>query len=229
MDLMARRRLMMLTGVGPTPPQPSGGDLSDYVQDGLILHMDGKAGKTGSSSWSSVVGSVSFTNNGATFYDDYIYFDGTDDYLTNTSFSPTASGTGTIEVVIDNETFGSKLSLVFAGKTNGGLAFGQNTSKQILWSIGTSSRAKPVATLAKASFSICSPRKYQNGVAMTTNGSDYWGGRSSSTNYIGMRSTGGYFKGKIYSIRIYNRQLSSDEVLKNLAVDNIRFELGLTL
>lgn len=207
---------------GETP----GGKLSDYVQDGLVLHMDGKTGKSGST-WTSVVGSVVFTNSGATFNSDHVYFGGTN-YLSETSFSPPASGTGTIEVVIDNEAFGQSSALVFMGRVNSGLGFGMNASKQIIWSCGATYRTRPVATLAKASFSISNSRKYQNGVSMSTSGSDYWAGRN-GTNWVGRRNTGNYFKGKIYSIRIYDKQLTEEEVLKNLSVDNIRFQLGLTL
>lgn len=206
----------------------SGGDVSDYVQNGLVLLMDGKTGKNGTT-WESVVGNVVFTNNGATFNEDHVYFDGVNDYLNNTSFDPSLSETGTIEVVIDNESFGGGMGVVFMGKTSACLGFGTNASKQILWSCGGSTkRQRPVASLAKASFSISNQRMTQNGVVMTTNGSNYLGNQN-STNWIGRRNTGNYFKGKIYSIRIYNRQLDSNEVAQNLSVDNIRFNLGLQL
>ena len=207
----------------------SGGDLSDYVQSGLVLHMDGKSGKTGSTSWASVVGNTTFTNYGATFNNDHIYFDGVDDYLSNTSYTAPASGTGTIEVVIDNETFGEELSLVFMAKTRAAIGFGTTSAKYILYSCGATNRLRALATLAKASFSISYSGRYQNGESMSTNSSDYWGGQDTNTNYIGKRKTGGCFKGKIYSIRIYNRRLTEAEVLANLAVDNIRFNLGLSL
>lgn len=67
------------------------------------------------------------------------------------------------------------------------------------------------------------------------------GGLPSSIGIINDLVTGGankaegdasgnnFFAGKIYSIRLYNRQLTSTEVAANLAVDNIRFSMGLTL
>lgn len=39
----------------------------------------------------------------------------------------------------------------------------------------------------------------------------------------GSQPGGNYFKGKIYSIRIYNRALTEDEVLRNYSVDKKRF------
>ena len=204
-----------------------GGGLSDYVQSGLVLHMDGKSGKTGNTSWESVVGNHIFTNYGATFNDDNVQFDG-DDYLINTSFEPPLSGNGTIEIVYDNDYFGTTAAALFAGKTASGMCFYMNASKLIFYSIGGAGRARPVATLAKASTSISVQRRYENGSPMSTSGSDYIGGRN-DTNHIGRRNTGNYFKGKIYSIRIYDRYLTEDEVMQNLAVDNSRFNLGLTL
>ena len=47
-------------------------------------------------------------------------------------------------------------------------------------------------------------------------------------NCIG-KNGGSTFNGKVFSIRIYNRILNVNEVMQNLAVDNIRFGLGLTL
>lgn len=208
--------------------------VSDYVQSGLVLHLDGKQKGSTTNAWTSLVGSAVFTNSGATLNSDHLYFDGTDDYLSNNSFVMPSSGVGTIEVVIDNEKFNTATVLVFMGRTKNGLGFGivgGNTAnnKHTLWSCGGASRVKPVATLQKASFSVSNARRYQNGISMSTSGSDYWGNQDTSINYIGRRKTGNYFKGKIYSIRIYNRQLTEAEVMQNLSVDNLRFNLGLTL
>lgn len=223
MDLLKRRQMMIQSS------EISGGKLSDYVQNGLVLHMDGKSGKNGNTSWDSVVGNVIFTNYGATFNNDHVYFDGVDDYLSNSSYNAPTSGNGTIEVVIDNEDFGQVTNLVYMSKTRAGIGFGITSAKYILYSCGATVRTRSIATLAKASFSISNAGKYQNGQALSTSGSDYWAGQDQNTNFIGKRKTGGFFKGKIYSIRIYNRQLTQAEVLQNLAVDNIRFNLGLTL
>ena len=203
-----------------------GGDWHYYITRGLTLLLDGIEKGEDNTAWVSRTGSVSFTNYGATFNSDHLYFDGTDDYLSNTSFSPTASNSGTIESVIDDENFGTKLSLVFMGKTNGGLGFGKTAAGLILLSCGSQKRARFVATKAKASYSIRTSYSYENGSLMSTNGSDYWGSRD-STNWIGRRSSGSYFKGKIYSLRMYSRLLIKSEMLRNLSVDNVRFSLGL--
>lgn len=218
-----RRRLMSLI----TEPEEEvyGGNWEYYITDGRTLLLDGKS-KGSTTAWVSKTGSVSFNKSGATFKENHVYFDGVDDYLYNTSFSPTGSGTGTIEVVIEDDGFGTRTALVFMGKTNSGLGFGKTSANLILYSVGATGRARPVATVARASYSINASRRFENGVAMSTSGTDYWVGRV-NTNFIGRRNSGNYFKGKIYSIRMYNRLITKDEALRNLSIDNIRFRLNL--
>lgn len=202
-----------------------GGNLSDYVQDGLVLHLDGKTGKNGNSSWESVVGNVLFTNNGATFNADHIYFDGTDDYMSNTTFATPLNSTGTIEICFERE--GSGTRVLYMPKTANALAFG-SVGGVLNWSNGTNRTTYDTLPM-KGVASVNVNRAIQNGEAMTAHGNTYMSGRSTATTYIGRRSNGSYYLGKIYSIRIYNRALTEAEILKNHAVDNIRFNLGLNL
>ncbi len=209
-----------------------GGELSDYVQDGLVLHMDGKEKGDTAGYWESIAGGWLFENHGATFGTDYVSFDGTDDYLSNKNYAPPLSGSGTIEVVYESasDVYGSRLHVMFCGKTLNGIAFAINASKYVLYSMPNTTRNRPISTLSKASISVSTDRAYENGVAMQTTTADYMTGRA-SLNFIGKRGGNSpqYMKGKIYSIRIYNRKLTQAEVLKNLAVDNARFNLGLVL
>lgn len=206
-----------------------GGNLSDYVQDGLVLHMDGKYGK-GDGTWTSVVGSTVFTNYGATFNSDNVQFDGSQEqYLQNTSFTAPSS-TNTIEVVWDIGQLQDHPFPVFFPKTNGRVCFHYNHSRDYVYrSSGSTSRSCPRPTLAKASFSFSNTAILQNGSALTSAANNYATRPSSTYNYIGRGTSGVWATGKIYSIRIYDRQLTVDEAKANLAVDNIRFNLGLTL
>lgn len=217
-----------------------GGDISDYVQDGLFLLLDGKEKGNTDGVWKTIAGTwagYSFTNYGATFNSDNVSFDGIDDYLrcssmgTATNFPQRTAGT--IEIVCDNENFGLSLGVIFIPKTAARLAAAITSGKLFQYGAdSTSSRAYkcPIVTLAKSSLSASSARRYENGVALElSSGTSYLSGISSNYYYIGRNSGGNYFKGKIYSIRIYSKQLSESEVLQNLAVDNIRFNLGLTL
>lgn len=210
--------------------EDSGGNAEDYVQSGLVLHLDAKLPGNTSGQWKDLKAGVVFTNYGAVFNKDHVYFNGTSSYLSNTTFNTPTTADGTIEVVYDADRYnsGNSVELIYMPKsTSASLAFGLvNTSKTYIWGVKTS--RNKYTTFKNGSVSISLARALHNGVAMTKNGSDYWASPNTTT-YIGKRSTGNYFKGKIYSIRIYNRQLTQEEVLQNLAVDNIRFNLGLTL
>ena len=100
-----------------------GGGVSDYVQDGLILHLDGKTGKTGSSSWESIVGNHIFTNNGAVFNDDNVEFTANNQYLENTSFVAPGAGAGTIEVVCDMGTLFQSYFIALAPNVAASICF----------------------------------------------------------------------------------------------------------
>jgi len=215
---------MMLGSGRPTPI------VSDYVQDGLVLHLDAKSPGETADAWTSLVGDHVFTNYGAVFNADHVLFDGVDDYLLNTSFTPPTAGSATIEVVYDcdSDVFGSTQVCLFAGKTGGSLCFYISGSSNVYWTNGTPAKTILYVQQAKASTSISDDRKYENGVAITGASTNYLGGRDSN-NYIGKRSSGNPYKGKIYAIRIYNRKLTEAEVMQNLAADNLRYQLGLTL
>lgn len=213
-----------------------GSRISDYVQGGLILLLDGKNKGGTSGVWSNLVGNGSFTRHGATFNSDHVYFDGIDDYLDSTNLSSTffpSRTAGTIEVVCDNENFEEAMGVIIIGRGASRLCAAISKSKGFYYaSDNTSSRAYnlPLVTAAKASISISSARQYENGVGLSlSSGKDYLSGFNGTYNYIGRRNSGTYFKGKIYSIRVYSKQLTKAEVLQNLSVDNLRFNLGLTL
>ena len=209
-----------------------------YVSDGLVLWLDGKE-KGGTTAWVDKVSGYTFTNYGATFNDDCVEFDGVDDYLRganpDSSVIPSRTG-GTIEVVCDFTNWGVEAGCIFIPRANSKMCACFGSTGGFFYGIdNTSSRNYyfPISSLSKASFSVSSERYYENGSPMTLSSTkNYFSGISTSYNLIGKRnnsSTPRFFKGKIYSIRIYNRQLTEAEVLANLAVDNARFNLGLTL
>ena len=74
-----------------------------------------------------------------------------------------------------------------------------------------------------------------NGTQVNINsGTDYWSTNDSENRIrIGCRynisSNANAFKGTIYAIRAYNRRISFAEMLNNQQVDNLRFNLGLTI
>lgn len=211
---------MMMRGAG------NGTDLTDYVQNGLVLHMDGiEKGLTPNDYWDSVVGGHRFENLGATPNKDNYQFEG-GEYMTNTSFSNNAPkyNIGTIEVVAES----SGNLRIFRPIISSGLCFYQ-ISGGILYTCNGGSSPYLIRTQTKASFSVSGSIRKENGVNMSTKTGTYLTLTEPKTkNCIGTNGST-MFKGKVFSIRIYNRILNENEVMQNLAVDNIRFGLGLTL
>lgn len=224
------------SGSGPTPPPLP----SNYVTSGLVLWMDGIDKGPDDTAWVDKVSSKEFTNSGATFNDNNVEFNGTSDYLYNyNSYTPPASGSATIEVVFETTSTNSQAIFMpksggtrpayFFNPTNGSIYMaGGSTAKRNLYTASFS-------TNTKYSSSVSNARAYLNGNALTASTTNYIAGAVNNYNYIGKRRVDSstdpknFFAGKIFSIRIYNRQLTADEVAANLAVDNARFSLGLTL
>lgn len=219
---------MAAGGGSPTPPTPGPGDLSNYVQDGLVLHLDGinKGGTSGR--WSSLVGSEYYPlTTHSTEETNAVLMDGSG-VLTSENTVNVGYTVGTIEVCaqyLGNASaavviYGTQDNLCFCiGST--GYAFGIATANN-LW------------TLTKASLFTCSmnsSRCMLNGSVTGTKSNTSWGA-TESTNFIGGREPYAnkyYANIRIYSIRKYNRILSEAEMLQNQKVDNARFNLGFNI
>lgn len=234
MDLLEKRRMMMALN-----EEDPAGNIENYVQNGLFLLLDGKNKGGTNGVWKTIAGTwtgYSFTNYGATFNKDHVYFDGVDDYLRCSSMGTATNlpqrTAGTVEVVYENENLGT-YSVIFIPKQVSRLSAAINANNYFLYCAdNTNSRSYtcPIVSESKASVSVSSARAYENGVAISrSSDKTYLSGVDSNYYYIGKRKSGNHFKGKIYSIRLYSRQLTEAEVLQNLAVDNVRFNLGLTL
>lgn len=202
-----------------------------YVKDGLVFWLDGIDKGEGADTWVDKVGGHVFTNHGAVFNPDHVYLDG-NAYLvgSTTQLFPTTES-GTIEVVFKKE---SEFGVIIVPPTGGTsattvsqLSFGFISGYGLMWSNKTN-RPKYSDNLAWGSVSISLARALGGGEALTQNGSSYLSLNSNSPAYIGKRnhSSTNPFTGEIYCIRMYNRQLTEEEVLHNLAVDNQRFYLG---
>lgn len=227
----ARSKVVTFTsGVGNitqqlTVNQAAGGP--QYVTDGLVFWLDG-IDKGGTTAWVEKINNYSFENHGATFNTDHVYFDGVDDYMSSSGAATYANSANiyTIEVVYEKEANG----IIYQPKSGRYMiAFGFNADGRVIWQSGRGQRPLYNAP-SSGSASISAERAIANGTAMTSTGTSYIS-RADSSSYIGRRNAadGDYFKGKVFSIRIYNRNLSEAEVLANLAVDNQRFNLGLTI
>ena len=195
--------------------------VGDYIQDGLVFQLDGMDKGNVEGVWKDLIEGREFTLNNCTLNSNNVEFNGTDSYCMS---SDTISyETYTLEVtfirdqirgaVIDG---GNDFQMVFLYTTSGDdrrYISGRQVVAQTrldnvnILSIPTTGR--PISSLMPC------PIIPKNMTSSTANGT-YIGCKGNLVNF---------FKGKIYSIRVYNRDLTSEEMIHNQLLDIERFNL----
>ena len=217
-----------------------------YIADGLIFHLDG-ADAT-SSSWVDKIGNKSFAlTDCAANADGSVSFNGTSSYGICSEY-PVVGDNWTIEVVYNN-TVGTGNQFLFSWQdfraTNYGITYAfWNTQAVIINALYfnangndrnfASAEVDYTPGIKVHSITSGSLRNVQSG---TTRG---WGQtigfRHEATSMkmqIGARYlphkpaySDGYFTGKIYQIRVYNRALTADEISWNQAIDMDKYNIS---
>lgn len=192
-----------------------------YVQDGLVFQLDGIDKGNVEGAWVDRKAGRQFTLNNCIVNSDNIQFNGTDSEAVYNQLLDFGTTT-TLEVVFTREkvfgtiiSSGDKIQLIalyltsgyqhefFSGNQVTGMVFPDTTTIHTL-SIPTSGR--PILD------QIAQPKTYKDFYSVSDTNTYVGGGPSNS-------------KGKIYSIRIYNRNLTSAEMLKNQMIDIERFNI----
>lgn len=219
-----------------------GGDISDYVQDGLILHWDGFNIDTTNKKWIDLKNNIAlgFESNAFAFPDSgYIYKSAKDnsglwsDHFASdidaAGIHPYANG-GTIEAVVEIIDCRSSAEVYILNGDQShspgllGLAISSGN-----WCDQYSLFARNISSVTGIKVvSSCRDNAMENGVPLTYVKRDYFGsGTGTAVGYRSGRSVGAIMK--VYSIRMYDHALSPAEMLSNQKVDNKRFYLGLSL
>ena len=207
-----------------------GGELSDYVQDGLIFHLDGIARGNTTGHWIDRIGNVDFTlDSGVTEGADCITCSNTNSkYARNATYANTEASVDsyTIECVFKEENNWSAGFNLFLPVSGICMSYSPNNSRFNRGVRGSSSSTKQWSTFIANkqiynTVSINKSRCLHNGSSRNTGNNMY---ASLKTECVC-----GSINGKMYAVRIYNRKLTASEMLQNQKVDNIRFNLGLTL
>lgn len=225
--------LVYNAGESPIPPSPP--YYYGYVTDGLKYMWDGIDKGNNSNGWTDLVNGVFIENHGATSItngwrvpsgDASSYMGDADTHIS----APYDSCT--IEIIFKRLQSAGNYTFLFyadAGQIN---AMCYSTNRFI---IDTSPNVYRYSTSLSNNtvyqYSASTARAYRNGTALSYASSS---GSPASTNGTWMfsrQSLGSYnnFRGEIYTVRIYSRQLTEAEARANLAVDNERYSLGLTL
>ena len=192
-----------------------------YVQDGLVFQLDGIDKGNVEGAWVDRKAGRQFTLNNCIVNSDNIQFNGTDSKAVYNQLLDFGTTT-TVEVVFIKEknpgtiiSSGDKVQLIalyttsgqkyrfFSGNQVTGQPFPDTTTIHTL-SIPT--KGRPILD------QIAQPKTYKNFYTV-----------SDTNTYVGGGPS--YSKGKIYSIRIYNRNLTQAEMIKNQMIDIERFNI----
>jgi len=244
--LSAPRILVALAALALGAVRAHAGSAVLYVQDGLIACWDGVenagAGQHNPSAtvWKDVKGGYEFALTGVTIDADRMTFAGNESSFGKLSAADTASTfvaakNGTMEIVYASRN-AAVSQVLLQSSTDSGVAFGSYSSGSKICT-NTGSSVKPTFDFSSGSATNSVSVRYTSGVSdsVLANGT-----RLSSTaqaiwlypnaeTFIGnetIKGTG--FPGSIYCIRLYNRQLTDEEIAANHAVDVQRFVEGNT-
>ena len=198
-----------------------------YIQNGLVFHLDGINKGNDSTAWTDLKGGIKFAyTTHSILQSNGVKFDGAGAISSN-SDNTVRWEVGTIEYVFTDRTGGGVL---FAGVSNnylyitvgnGGTCFHPRTNKnQYNYTMPT----------AAATVSLNNVRGIVNGNNVTARTTNNWDANPTHMS-IGGKLVANYWYVKmvVHSIRIYNRQLSQEEMLYNQRIDNKRFNLGLNI
>ena len=211
-----------------------------YVQDGLVLLLDGikntrNGHSTSTNVWEDLSGNnYDYTLNNIQINDNNIYFKGTNNSYAlrkeNLSeiFGNTLYDDRTIEIVVKDTSnshiwmCGNSSSRKAIGIYGGRLTVSILPDNVSTFSLKNSAlKVNNYSILHKKEGEIC---VYQNNEQLVnTNNLNCWD-HSGEVSYIGNRSTNVTpLNGEIYSIRVYNRILTEKEINHNYQMDKKRF------
>lgn len=199
-----------------------------YVTDGLIFNLDGIDKGQNTGSWTDLVGGIVFTNTNCVFQEKYVEFpSGSFAYLTaaNANFAQAVSN-GTIEICYEGDISGANRFIFYPNKDNNiMLSYATSLNAFVIGSKNPTTIYTPSVTSGVSRLSLNVSSAIQNLQSLVKAGTGYFS--EVDTNlYVGRRggsTASNAFVGKIYAIRIYNRQLSDYEMRNNQIYDEIRF------
>lgn len=203
----------------------------DYINDGLVFWLDGidKGGTHGK--WVDLIGGVEFQNHGATAIGKGWRFDKSADdqpqYLDSETRLNYPVATHSVEVCFRYGEWEAS-ALLFATNIEGSIAAGYIKGGLFSFRHGDPRGSFVFAPDKEMAVSISAAANngIANGAPLQFTDIQTWD--AASYPHIGWRGYGSsVFIGEIYSIRVYNRLLSAEEMRHNQKVDARRFGLSL--
>ena len=213
---------------------------TDIIADGLVFNMDPANRASYSKTGPTAHNTINAVNSGS-FQDDTIFstdqggafnFDGVDDYIDIGTPIPQATTEITVNAWFKGTSQGSNSgnNVIFTGNPgyNHGPYLGYDyNNESISWGVYINQTYNLASGFTQDTiWNVCSTfnrptlKTYKNGVLVDTDtqNTNVTYQNNTSGNRIGEWGYGSYqrnFNGQIYSIQVYNRELSQTEVLHN--------------
>ena len=206
-------------------------DNCPYIKNGLIFWLDGIKKGTDPSKWVDLIGGKVFDLTNCTFADNGVIFG-------SSSFGQYSSGIGTGWDIDTIECSASEMdnyeTILYPGndETHSYIGLVKGSNGNTGYRIDTENFQRVITANQIKTISINSIDCVYDGVTGGVGANDNWSNNNGGITTIGRRlsmSNIYQFSGTMHSIRIYNRHLSTSEMLHNQKVDNERFNLGLSI
>lgn len=228
----------------------------DYVQDGLIAHWDGidnvaRGTHDGTTTvWTDLIDGKNWTlGSNATVGEKALTFSGSSITATTCTSLPHddslaifgSDGAKTVEIVLKPSSISSQAPLQTPIGCGVAMYFTSNPTYYFSFShmgnddcMAWSSADKDVFATISASYrNLAVEAIYRDGVNATrsstlgyTSSVNNMANNVSSVATLGSQLNRSVFNGDIYALRVYNRQLTAEEIAQNAAVDQARFVSG---
>lgn len=200
----------------------------DYVQDGLVLLLDGirntRSGhSTSTNVWEDLSGNnYEVTMKNITINENNMYFSGD----TSIMYSSNNIDAVSVEMVLELEespqgeqyiaSFGSLYKILAWSPNVKGFSLGHGKKRYLVENLY---KKNSISVQYSPDAMYLNSKKLENSVVSTS-----WSAVPKYPFMISAYSSGYYkLKGKIYSIRVYNRALTQDEINHNYEMDKKRF------
>ena len=216
-------------------------DADAYIQDGLVFQLDGIDKGNVEGAWVDRKAGRQFTLNNCIVNSDNIEFNGTDsEAIDNDNYTlPTVPEKYTIEVVLyygggsiltqrksSSSSYGSPMMAALSTTINY-LTIGRN-----LYAVEALPKNKYICLQAQAKGDDVQVNcngdvlAQRGGTSSTISNTFYDNGRPSvGCVWTSASNKARHLLGKVYSIRLYNRVLTEEELYNNMVVDYMRFKI----
>lgn len=194
--------------------------LPDYVSSGLVFHLD--AADATAESWIDKINGVVLTPHDITLSGGVVFAGNVNSYYSSSAALNVTSANATIEIV---HAPGNTNGFLLENKNGNIVYYMRNLASISFYHVNHSCAIASFTSGKVGTHSISNTRNFFNKVNKGFTGTDHWSAAVSNL-IIGKRGNNTRpYKGTVYQIRVYNRNLTEEEVLFNQTIDMKKYNI----